>query len=96
MSETKNRDQNKRSSGFRLVIPFFIVLGLMTVVSFIIPLRPTVSNSEKRELAKFPEFSVNALLDGSYFDDITTWFSDTFPGRESWITMSNYISSIHG
>lgn len=96
MSEMKHEDQNKQNSGLRLVIPFFIVLGLLTVVSFIIPLRPTVSNSEKRELAKFPEFTLDALLEGTYFDDITTWFSDTFPGRESWITMSNYISSTHG
>lgn len=95
MSDMKHENQNQ-NSGLRLVIPFFIVLGLLTVISFIIPLRPTISNSEKRELAKFPEFSMTALLEGTYFDDITTWFSDTFPGRESWITISNYVSSTHG
>ena len=83
-------------TGFRLAIPFFVTLAVLTVVSFIIPLRPTQSQMEKRNLAEFPEFSVEALASGSYFDDITTWFSDTFPGRESWIAMSSNISSLHG
>ncbi len=91
-------DVNKKnkSTGFRLVIPFFLVLGLLTVVSFILPLRPTVSYSEKRELTKFPDFSWSALASGDYFDDITLWFSDTFPGRETWITLSDYTASLHG
>lgn len=90
------RNDNNKSSGIRLVIPFFLVLGLLTAASFIIPLRPTVSYSEKRELAKFPEFSWSALASGDYFDDITLWFSDTFPGRETWMTVSDYTSSLHG
>ena len=63
-------------------------LAVLTVVAFIIPLRPTQSYSEKRSLAQFPEFSTEALLSGDYFDDITLWFSDTFPGRESWLQLS--------
>ena len=63
MSDMKHN--KKRNTGFRLVIPFFLVMGILTVVSFIIPLRPTQSSMEKRDLAKFPEFSVTALADGS-------------------------------
>ncbi len=77
-------------------VPFFIVLIILTVVAFIIPLRPTRSYSEKRSLAEFPEFSAEALVSGSYFDDISTWFSDTFPGRESWIEGSLLLQSMHG
>ena len=71
--------EHKQDTGIRLVIPFLVVLAVLTVVSFIIPLRPTQSQMEKRNLAQFPEFSWEALAEGSYFDDITTWFSDTFP-----------------
>ena len=46
----------------------------MTVVAFLLPLRPKVSETEKRELAKFPEFTWSALWDGSYFAGISTWF----------------------
>lgn len=93
MSDNK---KEKNSTGFKLVIPFFITLAALTVVSFIIPLRPTQSQMEKRNLAEFPAFSWEALISGSYFDDISTWYSDTFPGRESWLTLSSDIQSLHG
>lgn len=93
MSDMNNK---KPSSGGKLVIPFFIAMAVLTVVSFIIPLRPTQSQMEKRNLAEFPEFSVEALASGSYFADISTWFSDTFPGRESWLTLSSGIQALHG
>ena len=78
------------------VAPFFAVLTILTIVAFIIPLRPTRSYSEKRSLAEFPEFSMEALASGSYLDDISTWFSDTFPGRESWIEGSIMMQSLYG
>ena len=80
----------------KLAIPFFAVLAILTAVSFVLPLRPTESMNEKRELAKFPEFSMDALLSGAYFDGISAWFSDTFPGREGWIKAANMTSDLHG
>lgn len=82
--------------GKKYALPFFLVLALLTAVSLIVPLRPTFSYSEKRELTKFPAFSVDALLSGDYFDDITLWFSDTFPGREQWLDVSQSMASLHG
>ena len=91
--ETQGREFHPKA---RYAIPFFVTLAVLTVVSFIIPLRPTQSYSEKRNLAEFPEFSAEALISGSYFDDINLWFSDTFPGRESWIDVSRQLQSYHG
>ena len=101
MAKNKPKFLQKRSSqskepGTGYAIPFFVVLAVLTVVSFIIPLRPTVSYIEKRSLAEFPEFSLEALTSGDYFDDISTWFSDTFPGRESWITLASGVEGYHG
>lgn len=42
----------------------------------------SVSYVEKRELQTFPEFSVKALMDGSYLDDLTTAFSDQLEMRD--------------
>ena len=86
----------RREPGIGHVIPFFVVLAVLSVVSFIIPLRPTISHIEKRNLAEFPEFSMEALTSGDYFDDITTWFSDTFPGRETWIELASQTKSYYG
>lgn len=88
------KDQKDKKGVY--AVPFFVVLAILTIVAFIIPLRPTRSYNEKRNLAEFPEFSVEALASGSYFDDISTWFSDTFPGRESWIEGSILMQSLHG
>ena len=86
---------NKKKSPW-LALPFFAVLTVLTAVSFILPLRPSFSESEKRDLAAFPEFSAEALVSGDYFSDITLWFSDTFPGREDWISLSQYTTNFHG
>ena len=92
----KTREQRYHKPAGGYTVPFFVALAVLTVVAFIIPLRPTQSYSEKRSLAQFPEFSTEVLLSGDYFDDITLWFSDTFPGRESWLQLSASVQELHG
>lgn len=43
------------------------------------------SDWEKRMLAVRPEFSVEALVDGSYGEAYENWLIDQFPGRDLWI-----------
>lgn len=69
---------------------------VLAAVGLILPLRPQVSYSEKRELAKFPAFTVGSFLSGDYFERISLWYSDTFPGREQWVSLSDSISGLHG
>ncbi len=75
---------------------FFVMLYLGAVIAFAIPLRPTFSPSEKRNLAEFPEFSKDALLSGDYFNDINTWFSDTFPFRDFFTQTGTKIKKLYG
>ncbi|MCC8068173.1 MAG: hypothetical protein LIO71_00160 [Ruminococcus sp.] len=70
---------------------FVCIVGGMILLE-----RPTVSESENRNLAKFPTFSVDALLDGSYAEDITTWFDDTVPFRDVFKDISAKFRSILG
>lgn len=65
------------------VIIFSLFLISMTVIALIMPLRPTKSSIEKRTLAKFPKVSLKTVVNGKYFSDVTTWYADTFPMRES-------------
>ena len=92
----QDHNQNKPPVKARYALLFFVVLAILTVVSFIIPLRPTRSQSEKRNLAEFPEFSLEAVASGTYFDEINIWFSDTFPGRESWLSFNTKIKELYG
>ncbi len=75
---------------------FFILLYAGTVLAFIIPLRPTYSASEKRNLTEFPQFSSQSLISGEYFSQISTWFSDTFPFREQLLELNNAIKDFYG
>lgn len=88
--------QDPIKSKKKYALPFFLVLALLTAISLAVPLRPTFSYSEKRELTKFPAFSADALFSGEYFDDISLWFSDTFPGREQWLDVSQSVASLRG
>lgn len=75
---------------------FFGVLILTMVISLILPLRPTKSVVEKRDLKTFPSFSVETLLSGSFFHDIDSWFSDTFPGRDLLFQVNSFVRSLFG
>lgn len=78
------------------IAPFFAVLILVTVLAWLIPLRPITSAKEKRDLEAFPEFSAEALFSADYFRGIDLWFSDTFTGRELWIGLSQRLQDLYG
>ena len=92
----KRTEESKRARRRRLATPFFTVLFGLALVALILPLRPTESMREKRRLAQFPDFSVQSLLSGDYFDEISTWYSDTFPGRETWLDVATALNNMHG
>lgn len=78
------------------IMIFFIALFLGTLVSLMIPLRPTHSETEKRELAKFPRLSLAAFVDGSYFGELDAWYSDTFPFRDTLLAGNTLLSEMGG
>lgn len=78
------------------IASFFVTLYLGTVLAFIVPLRPTYSESEKRSLQEFPQFTFEAFYTGNFFDDLTLWFSDTFPFREGLTKTNTFLKSLSG
>ena len=75
---------------------FLLMLSVGFLVSWMFPLRPTRSESEKRELSPFPKLTVQSLFSGSFFDGINLWFSDTFPFREAMVTANGKVKSLYG
>lgn len=86
----------KRANSYRSVQigAFFAVLLLLAVVSWVPMLHPKTSEAEKRDLAEFPAFTVQALASGDYFDGINTWFADTFPFRDYYVTLNGRFKSL--
>ena len=95
LAETKQRPSTAWLHPTRVILSAALVAAAAVIV-WIVPLRPTTSAFEQRELAKFPAFSWGALASGTYFDDISLWFSDTFPARETFVQMSSGIRGCFG
>lgn len=99
-SEAKTLTKKNRSKRNKAICIQLIVVSLFLVVFFLIglifPLRPAVSESEKRELTKFPTFSISALMDGSYFSQLELWYADTFPMREWLMSIDRRFDTLFG
>ena len=93
--ETEEQQTEFRRSR-RRSMPFFIALAVITVIAWLLPLRPTFSDAEKRELDPFPSFSWDALWSGDYFSGIDDWFSDTFTFRDGWMSFSRRFKESYG
>ena len=74
------------------LIPVFFLIALLLLV---IP-RAKVSNIEKRELAKFPDFSFSALFSGEFTEQLGNYYNDTVPGRDAFKTAGYRIKSLFG
>lgn len=98
MDKKKNKLKLKPRTKVYLsqLLVFFLTLSVLTVTGLIIPLRPEYSESEKRDLAEFPKFSVQSFFNGSYFRGIGDWYSDTYPGREMLVSLNTKLKGLYG
>lgn len=80
----------------RTVSVFLTVLYLVALISLIIPLRPSYSELEQRNLTKFPSPTLSTLGSGEFFEDVNTWFADTFPFREQLLKLETGITRLYG
>lgn len=72
------------------------LLCCLFALGVLLPLRPRYSDAEKRELKKFPAFSLQGLFAGSYFRDITSWYQDSYPGKEEWMLLASKTKAFYG
>ena len=82
-----------RDIKFTAFFGFLIVMGLIGLMWFA---RPSTSKVEKRDLAKFPTLTWSSFWDGTFFSDVDTWYSDTFPLREMLISMNTKFKNLYG
>ncbi len=59
----------------------------LTVVMLCFP-RSRYSELEKRDLAQFPEFTIEKLVDNTYSGELSSWFSDSEPFRDDFMSLS--------
>lgn len=88
--------RRKVSECLRKEALFFLALLAGLVIAVLLPIRPAYSMTEKRELAKWPEFKLENFMNGTYFSEIDLWFSDTFPFRDQLTTANAQIKQYYG
>ena len=78
------------------VIVLAVLFAAVTGANLFQPNRPTESALEQRTLAKIPSFSLTALTDGSYFSGLSSFFSDTFLGRDKLVDAAKEMDTLMG
>ena len=73
-----------------------VIIILLMITGFLIFLRPAESDLEKRKLAVFPTPTLAAVLNGSFFMDISKWYADTYPLREKMIAFQSNTEDLYG
>ena len=80
---------------FHLLYNCIITLIFLAIaIIFTIMPRPSYSELEKRELAKFPDFSIEKLTSGTFTNDVSQWFSDSEPFRDELMHLSMTIKKL--
>ena len=90
----RNRENSYRSAGVCLF--FILMIAGFVLGTTLIFLRPEKSDLEKRELTKFPKFTLESFLSGAYTSAIETWYADTFPFRETLLKSEQQLKLMHG
>ena len=88
-----------KSQDFFFKLQIFLFVALLTVgcvVGFLTFLRPTVSESEGRTLTTFPTFSMKEFLSGNYTSQVSLWYSDSYPGRDTMLDANGNLKSLYG
>lgn len=89
----KNRRVDTRNA---TVTIFMLFLAVVAVLSLDMSRRPDYSELEQRSLTKFPKPTFVEVLNGAFFNDINTWFADTFPYREQFLSVHSTLEGFYG
>ena len=74
---------------------FCLFLGGLLVIHVVLPDRDR-SEGENRTLAQWPEFSWEALKDGTFTEGVESYFADQFPFRDQWTVVKARMEQLIG
>ncbi len=87
---TRRRSPFQRNRRLQTVLLRYLLVGsvlFFVVLGFLIK-DQEFSQTENRKLAQRPDFSLSALVDGSYLKNLGSYVADQFPGRDFWISLN--------
>lgn len=83
---------NKKQS-WNIVTLFLLMIFGLTVATLLKP-DTEFSENENRALSSMPEFSISALLSGTFTEDYETYLTDQFVFRDQWIGLKTMVEKL--
>lgn len=77
-----------------LITAFFVILAVFGIWSAV-DKDATISVVENRTLAEKPSVTITTLLDGTYQSDYETYYGDTFPLRETFMSLNRKLNGFY-
>ena len=87
--------KNRSFQGTCLAVLLALVILVFALTGWIGKDR-AFSENENRSLAQKPAFSWQALGEGSYFADLSSYIADQFPGRDLWLSVNLGFNKLLG
>ena len=87
--------KNRNQQGVMLACLLAGVILLVTLFGLFTKDRE-FSPNENRNLAQKPAFTLSALADGTFLSDLSTYYADQFPGRDSWLSIQLWLNKLMG
>ena len=88
----RHAKQYKRGSRGKAAV-FFVALFAFGIFSLLLPPAAHHLGGGAPGPDEIPEFSVETLADGEYTSGIDAWFADTFPLRDIFFSLNNWVKS---
>ncbi len=85
----------KKTIEILTTVLFTAFIGLFGILHVVLP-DATLSESERRALAKLPDISVSSVLDGVFMQNLEKYLPDQFPLREQFRTVKAYFELASG
>lgn len=87
--------KNRSKQGVALAALLCVTILVFSLVGLIAKDRE-FSENENRSLAQRPDFTRQALTDGSYLSDLSDYLADQFPGRDMWLSVNLGMQKLLG
>jgi len=87
--------RNRRLQGKLLSWLLIGCIVLLSIAGLVVEDRD-FSDSENRKLARWPDFSLSSVLDGSYLQGMGDYIADQFPLRDQWISLNLKLNRLLG
>ncbi|MCQ2456320.1 MAG: DHHW family protein [Clostridia bacterium] len=94
--ERRMRARKNRQTDVICISVAAIVFGIFVILNLFQFNRPTKSEVEKRELARFPKLTWSSLTSGDFTEGINSFFADTFVFRDNFVSLSKKLDTLKG